>query len=87
MHGFPFDVARTSNAWITLADRTRLAARLWHPVTDEPVPAILEYLPYRKGDSMAARDESIGSVVRWPRLCLRARRYPGHGRLRRDHHR
>ena len=61
MHGFPFDVARTSNAWITLADRTRVAARLWHPLTDEPVPAILEYLPYRKGDSTAARDEGMGA--------------------------
>ncbi|HVF07951.1 MAG TPA: CocE/NonD family hydrolase, partial [Actinomycetota bacterium] len=61
MQGFPHDVVRTPNEWITLPDRTRLAARLWRPDTDEPVPAILEYLPYRKGDSMAARDESIGA--------------------------
>lgn len=38
--------------WITLADGTRLAARAWIPDTARtaPVPAILEYLPYRRRD-------------------------------------
>jgi putative CocE/NonD family hydrolase len=58
---FPFEVERTSNTWIPLPDGTRLAARIWRPVTDDPVPAILEYLPYRKGDSMAGRDEPLGT--------------------------
>lgn len=58
---FPFPVERIPNVWITLSDGTRLAARIWRPVTDEPVPAILEYLPYRKGDGMAARDEPLGT--------------------------
>ncbi len=58
---FPFEVDRTPNEWITLTDGTRLAARIWRPVTDEPVPAILEYLPYRKGDLMAGRDEPLGT--------------------------
>ncbi|HEX6131147.1 MAG TPA: CocE/NonD family hydrolase [Actinomycetota bacterium] len=57
----PHEVRRTAHAWIPLADGTRLAARLWRPATEEPVPAILEYLPYRKGDSMAVRDEAIGT--------------------------
>ncbi|MEX0983800.1 MAG: CocE/NonD family hydrolase [Actinomycetota bacterium] len=57
----PFEVERTSNTWITLADGTRLAARIWRPVTDEPVPAVFEYLPYRKGDLMAGRDEPLGT--------------------------
>jgi putative CocE/NonD family hydrolase len=35
--------------WIELADGCRLAARLWLP-GEEPVPAILEYLPYRRRD-------------------------------------
>jgi uncharacterized protein len=61
MHGFPYNVVRTPNTWIALAGGTRLAARLWRPDTGEPVPAILEYLPYRKGDSMAARDEGLGA--------------------------
>ena len=58
---FEHEVERIPNTWITLGDGTRLAARIWRPVTDEPVPAILEYLPYRKGDLMAARDEPLGT--------------------------
>ena len=41
-----------------MSDGTRLAARIWLPedAEDDPVPAILEYLPYRKGDAFAKRD-------------------------------
>ena len=44
--------------WIPMADGTRLAARIWRPVDADrhPVPAILEYLPYRKRDLTAERD-------------------------------
>jgi predicted acyl esterase len=47
--------------WIPLADGTRLAARIWRPynAADCPVPAILEYIPYRKNDGTAARDVSL----------------------------
>ena len=41
---------------IPVRDGTRLYARIWRPVTDEPVPALLEYLPYRLGDWTAPRD-------------------------------
>ncbi len=43
---------------IRLTDGTRLAARLWLPDGAEanPVPAILEYLPYRKRDGTYERD-------------------------------
>ncbi|MDF1729198.1 MAG: CocE/NonD family hydrolase [Sulfitobacter sp.] len=43
---------------ITLSDGTRLSARLWRPADaeDDPVPLILEYLPYRKRDGTCARD-------------------------------
>lgn len=46
------------NAWIPMKDGTRLAARLWLPDDAErhPVPALLEYLPYRKRDGTAERD-------------------------------
>ncbi|MBB3231844.1 CocE/NonD family hydrolase [Halomonas stenophila] len=49
---------REEETWIPMADGTRLAARIWRPVDAEhhPVPAILEYLPYRKRDLTAARD-------------------------------
>src|ERR1700758_5362520 len=40
----------TEHLWITLSDGTRLAARLWLPDVSEPVPAVLEYIPYRKSD-------------------------------------
>lgn len=43
--------------WIELSDGTRLCARVWLPPRQrEPVPAILEYLPYRKDDATAADD-------------------------------
>ena len=48
------------NQWILLQDGRRLAARIWLPGDAEaqPVPAILEYLPYRKRDGTAPRDET-----------------------------
>jgi uncharacterized protein len=56
---FPRAVREIENLWIPLADGCRLAARVWLPENAErdPVPAILEYLPYRKRDATAARDE------------------------------
>ncbi|MFC0269586.1 CocE/NonD family hydrolase [Kushneria aurantia] len=56
---FPYAVREIENEWIGLADGTRLAARLWLPEGCEaqPVPTILEYLPYRKRDGTAVRDE------------------------------
>ena len=46
---------------IELADSARLSARVWMPESakTEPVPAILEYLPYRKSDGTAARDHGM----------------------------
>ena len=46
-------------AWIPLADGRRLAARLLLPKDAEtnPVPAILEYIPYRRRDGTRARDD------------------------------
>ncbi|MGB8983632.1 MAG: CocE/NonD family hydrolase [Anaerolineales bacterium] len=58
---FPHPVKLIENTWITLSDGVRLAARLWMPADAEehPVPAILEYLPYRKNDGTAIRDRVI----------------------------
>ena len=55
---FPRNVRRIDHLWIPLSDGTRLSARIWLPddAEQEPVPAILEYLPYRKGDATAADD-------------------------------
>ncbi|MGI9386731.1 MAG: CocE/NonD family hydrolase [Methyloligellaceae bacterium] len=58
MTTFPHKVVCEENVWIPLPDGTRLAARIWMPegAPNAPVPAILEYLPYRKRDGTAARD-------------------------------
>lgn len=55
---FPQLTQEIENTWIPLSDGTRLAARLWLPIDapEHPVPAILEYLPYRKRDGTATRD-------------------------------
>jgi len=47
--------------WITLQDGCRLGARLWLPddALIHPVPAILEYIPYRKRDGTRGRDEPM----------------------------
>ena len=47
------------NLGIILSDGCRLSARTWIPENahEFPVPAILEYLPYRKRDGTIARDE------------------------------
>ncbi|HEV3044615.1 MAG TPA: CocE/NonD family hydrolase [Roseiarcus sp.] len=54
-------IAVTEHLFIPLADGARLAARLWLPkdAAEKPVPAILEYIPYRKRDGTRARDEPM----------------------------
>ncbi|AVH61233.1 MULTISPECIES: CocE/NonD family hydrolase [Streptomyces] len=52
---FPYETAH-EDVLIPLPDGTRLYARVWRPLTDEPVPALLEYLPYRLTDWTAPRD-------------------------------
>ena len=48
------------NEWIVLKDGTRLAARIWMPESAQadPVPSVLEFLPYRKRNGTAPRDEA-----------------------------
>ncbi len=65
----PHAVREIENVFIPMPDGCRLAARLWLPEDAEaqPVPAILEYIPYRKRDFMRLRDEPMH------------RYYAGHG--------
>ncbi|MDQ2695137.1 MAG: CocE/NonD family hydrolase, partial [Pseudomonadota bacterium] len=58
---FPHPIRDIENVWIPLADGCRLAARLWLPADagHRPVPAILEYIPYRKRDFTRPRDEPM----------------------------
>jgi hypothetical protein len=55
------EVRELDYAWIPLRDGARLAARVWLPADADadPVPAILEAVPYRLSDGMATRDVSI----------------------------
>lgn len=49
---FPYNITEKENIWIKMPDGARLAARLWMPESahKHPVPAIMEYIPYRKRD-------------------------------------
>ncbi|GLK74638.1 CocE/NonD family hydrolase [Ancylobacter dichloromethanicus] len=56
----PHEVECQRNIWIPMPDGVRLAARLWRPAgLAGPVPAVVEYIPYRKSDGMAARDAQV----------------------------
>ena len=58
---FPRKVRHIEHHWIPMPDGTRLSARIWLPEDAEadPVPAILEYIPYRKRDGTRMRDDSM----------------------------
>ena len=55
---FPRKVKEIENLWIPMSDGVRLAARMWIPedAEEKSVPAIVEYLPYRKRDGTIMRD-------------------------------
>lgn len=54
----PRPIREIENLWIPMPDGVRLAARVWLPADADqnPVPAIMEYIPYRKRDGTAWRD-------------------------------
>ncbi|MFV1497371.1 CocE/NonD family hydrolase [Phaeobacter sp. JH20_02] len=56
------EIRTLENEWIPLPDGRKLAARVWLPALPGAAPAILEYLPYRKRDGTAARDETTHRV-------------------------
>ncbi|MEV5299927.1 CocE/NonD family hydrolase [Amycolatopsis methanolica] len=58
VRSLPYEITQEEHVWIPVSDGTRLAAKIWRPVSadDEPVPVILEYIPYRKRDLTAVRD-------------------------------
>jgi len=61
VENFSNSVRDIEETGITLKDGTRLSARIWMPddAEDQPVPAILEYIPYRKRDLTRNRDEPM----------------------------
>jgi hypothetical protein len=56
---FPRKVVEFPDMGIVMPDGCRLSARVWMPedAGDDPVPAILEHLPYRKRDGTIFRDQ------------------------------
>ena len=56
---FPREIREVENLWIPLADGERMAARVFLPsdAESDPVPAIVEYHPYRKRDLTAINNE------------------------------
>ena len=58
---FPQAIGEQPDVAIVMSDGCRLSARIWMPsdAAQNPVPAILEYIPYRKRDGTAARDETL----------------------------
>ena len=66
---FPHRVMEIEHIWIPMPDSTRLSAKIWMPEDAEqsPVPAILEYIPYRKRDGTRLGD------------ACRHRYWAGHG--------
>ncbi len=61
MDEFPHAVRSIETVWIAMPDGVRLAARIWLPENAEqqPVPAILEYIPYRHWDNTRERDQRM----------------------------
>lgn len=55
----------TEHTWIPMPDGVRLSARLWLPdgADTAPVPAVLEYIPYRKRDLYRGHDDVWGPVL------------------------
>ncbi|MBB3038799.1 CocE/NonD family hydrolase [Hoyosella altamirensis] len=55
---FPHAIKSRENEFIPVRDGAQLASRIWMPegAEDNPVPAILEYIPYRKRDVTRGRD-------------------------------
>ncbi|MFF1654301.1 CocE/NonD family hydrolase [Streptomyces sp. NPDC058255] len=58
IENLPHTTMQEDHVRIPMPDGVHLSARIWRPVSsdDSPVPAILEYIPYRKGDLSSVRD-------------------------------
>lgn len=46
-------------AFIPMPDGAVLAAKIWLPITDQKIPAVLEYIPYRWQDGTVPMDDTL----------------------------
>src|SRR5699024_3246293 len=70
----PTSIEETEHLWVPMTDGTRLAARLWKPVSagEDTVPAVLEMIPYPKHELTAVRDSiPPPHMARHGYACLR----------------
>ena len=53
-----YSVKIKEDIWIEMSDGVKLSAKIWFPILrdSQPLPAILEFIPYRKGDASSMRD-------------------------------
>ncbi|WP_017555832.1 CocE/NonD family hydrolase [Nocardiopsis baichengensis] len=58
---FPHEVIEEGELTVPVSDGVHLAARVWRPAGSDtdPVPALLEFIPYRQRDLTALRDSSM----------------------------
>ena len=68
----PHKVRLLQNQWIPMSDGTRLATRIWLPeeAAQQPVPAILEYIPYRKTRRYSDSRRNVARLFFWAWVCL-----------------
>ena len=68
---FPNQVIEIEHTWIPMSDGIRLSARIWMPeyAVNNPLPAILEYIPYRKRDDEAEMQKYVDP--NWNRILPR----------------
>lgn len=61
----PCPIIEDEDMGIVMPDGCRLSARVWMPedALTRPVPAVLEYIPYRKRDGTLPRDEMMHPYV------------------------
>src|SRR5262250_573866 len=59
--GGPHRIRLIENCYIPMSDGVGLAGKIWLPenAKSRPVPAILEFIPYRKRDGTVFRDARI----------------------------
>ncbi len=57
----PHHVREIETVWVTMTDGIRLAVRIFLPegADTRPVPAIMQYIPYRRRDGTRIRDERM----------------------------
>lgn len=58
VENLPYETGEEDHVTITMADGVRLSARIWRPTSSDgdPVPAVVECIPYRKNDLTSTRD-------------------------------